>query len=151
MACPYFMPVAKLENGAGRIPPGCPSDVVGADIARHPATKDSCLTGQCSNPSATSDTPVAALVARRTRRGMRSGSRFQRPPISTREKSLQDVLMSRSVRFASSTFASARHLPVSHGELEFDLLQASWLHKHDDLRMQKMAECFLESYLKKKA
>jgi hypothetical protein len=43
------------------------------------------------------------------------------------------------------------HLPVEHGDLEFDLSRASWLRPHDDARVQKMAECFLESYLKKKA
>jgi hypothetical protein len=43
------------------------------------------------------------------------------------------------------------HRPVEHGDLEFDLAQAAWLRRHDDARIQKMAECFLESYLKKKA
>lgn len=43
------------------------------------------------------------------------------------------------------------HLPVEHGDLEFDLSQAAWLRCHDDARVQKMAECFLDSYLKKKA
>ena len=43
------------------------------------------------------------------------------------------------------------HRPVEHGDLEFDLAQAVWLRRHDDARIQKMAECFLESYLKKKA
>jgi hypothetical protein len=43
------------------------------------------------------------------------------------------------------------HLPVDHGELEFDLVHALWLCRHDDPRVQKMAECFLDSYLKKKA
>ena len=43
------------------------------------------------------------------------------------------------------------HRPVEHGDLEFDLAQATWLRRHDDARVQKMAECFLESYLKKKA
>jgi len=35
--------------------------------------------------------------------------------------------------------------------LEFDLSRAIWLQRHEDARIQKMAECFLESYLKKKA
>ncbi len=43
------------------------------------------------------------------------------------------------------------HRPVEHGDLEFDLSRATWLRRHDDARIQKMAECFLESYLKKKA
>jgi hypothetical protein len=43
------------------------------------------------------------------------------------------------------------HRPVENGDLEFDLAQAAWLQRHDDPRIQKMAECFLQSYLKKKA
>jgi len=43
------------------------------------------------------------------------------------------------------------HLPVEDGTLEFDLPQAAWLCRHDDPRIQKMAECFLDSYLKRKA
>jgi hypothetical protein len=42
------------------------------------------------------------------------------------------------------------HQPTEHGNLEFDLTQSAWRRKHDDARIQKMAECFLESYLKKK-
>jgi len=43
------------------------------------------------------------------------------------------------------------HRPVAHGELDFDLTQATWMQRHDDPRIQKMADCFLQSYLKKKA
>src|SRR5262249_47830045 len=42
------------------------------------------------------------------------------------------------------------HRPVEHGELVFDVAANSWLKLHTDARIQKMAECFLESYLKKK-
>lgn len=41
--------------------------------------------------------------------------------------------------------------PAGRGELEFDLSTATWLRRHDDARVQKMAECFLESYLHKKS
>ena len=53
--------------------------------------------------------------------------------------------------FSSVMFANAIIRPVEHGDLEFDLSQAVWVRRHDDVRIQKMAECFLESYLKKKA
>jgi hypothetical protein len=43
------------------------------------------------------------------------------------------------------------HRPVVHGELRFQLQSGEWLERHEDARVQKMAECFLESYLKKKA
>jgi hypothetical protein len=42
------------------------------------------------------------------------------------------------------------HRPVTQGELEYDPAGAIWLRCHDDPRMQKMAECFLDSYLEKR-
>ena len=41
--------------------------------------------------------------------------------------------------------------PAGQGELEFDLSTTTWLRRHEDARIQKMAECFLESYLKKRS
>lgn len=43
------------------------------------------------------------------------------------------------------------HRPVEHGQLQFDTAQSEWLKRHVDARIQKMAECFLESYFRKKA
>jgi hypothetical protein len=42
------------------------------------------------------------------------------------------------------------HRPVEHGMLEFDVTHATWPIRHNDERVQKMAECFLESYLTKR-
>lgn len=38
------------------------------------------------------------------------------------------------------------HRPGEHGTLEFDLLACCWAKPHDDARMQRMAECFVEAY-----
>jgi hypothetical protein len=40
------------------------------------------------------------------------------------------------------------HLPVESGDLIFDLSVAVWLLRHRDPRVQKMAECFVDAYLK---
>lgn len=42
------------------------------------------------------------------------------------------------------------HHPIAHGDLSIDLATNQWLCGHEDVRIQKMAECFLDSYLKKK-
>jgi hypothetical protein len=42
------------------------------------------------------------------------------------------------------------HRPVEHGQLEFDLIESRWPRPHSDARVQKMAECFLTSYLTRK-
>jgi hypothetical protein len=42
------------------------------------------------------------------------------------------------------------HRPVEHGTLEFDVFEALWAEPHADSRVQRMAECFLESFLEKR-
>jgi hypothetical protein len=42
------------------------------------------------------------------------------------------------------------HRPVEHGVLVFDIAKARWELLHRDNRVQRMAECFLESYLEKR-
>ena len=41
----------------------------------------------------------------------------------------------------------AAHLPAEHGKLEYDLTVSRWVSPHADPRIQKMADCFLQSYL----
>jgi hypothetical protein len=41
------------------------------------------------------------------------------------------------------------HRPREHGTLEYDTVAARWIFSHSDARIQKMAECHLESYLSK--
>jgi hypothetical protein len=40
--------------------------------------------------------------------------------------------------------------PAGQGELEFDLSTTTWIRGHEDARIQKMAECFVESYRSKR-
>lgn len=42
------------------------------------------------------------------------------------------------------------HRPVEHGMLDFDAIAARWIERHRDPRVQRMAECFVESFLQKK-
>lgn len=42
------------------------------------------------------------------------------------------------------------HLPGEHGTLEYDVPAARWLSPHPDPRIQKMAECYVQSYLLRK-
>ena len=42
------------------------------------------------------------------------------------------------------------HTPAAHGMLEFDAAAGRWSSLHADGRIQKMAECFLEAYLRRK-
>jgi hypothetical protein len=41
------------------------------------------------------------------------------------------------------------HRPGQHGRLEYLVDRRTWLQPHPDRRIQKMAECFVESYFQK--
>jgi hypothetical protein len=44
------------------------------------------------------------------------------------------------------SFACERaSLPAGHGELLYDKINGSWLQPHDDARLQRMAECYLDT------
>ena len=42
------------------------------------------------------------------------------------------------------------HRPARHGNLEYDVDRQQWISSHADLRIQKMVECYVQSYLKRK-
>ena len=44
----------------------------------------------------------------------------------------------------------AKHLPVAHGHMEYDCILNRWTVPVSDLRIQKLAECFLHSYLERR-
>ena len=70
-----------------------------------------------------------------------------------------------SVRFAARTLEGEKgnrgriqvryvcergHRPAEHGMLEFDPAEVRWEQRHPDGRVQRMAECFLQSYVDKR-
>jgi hypothetical protein len=152
MACPYFMPVERLENGSwphpSRLPLGggwrghCTASGHEGEIPSQDILEEFCNLGYASGcvwaPRERTWDAVRFAVA---------------PPADSGERGKEGI--SRSAALASTLrlrFACERnHRPVAHGELEFDVPRATWLRRHDDARIQKMAECFLDSYLQKKA
>lgn len=150
MACPYFMPTERIENGnwphPGRLPLGCG------------------WSGHCTAPGHEGEAPPQDILEAFCNLGYASSCAWApqqrswdavRFAVSARgsaegEKAL-DVERG-PARILRMTYVCERdHLPVEHGELRFDLAQAAWLNPHADVRIQKMAQCFLESYLQKKA
>jgi hypothetical protein len=45
----------------------------------------------------------------------------------------------------------ANHRPQEHGTLEYDPAAGRWRSSHHDIRIQKMAECYLEAYLERRS
>ena len=146
LACPFFMPVAKLENGGwphpARLPLGCG------------------WSGHCTAPGHENEIPSEDVLESFCNLGCARGCawaplertsdavRFavSRPPSNKRPGS--DAATPSSI-LRLTYICELDHRPAGHGELEFDLVQGTWLLRHGDARVQKMAECFLESCLRK--
>ena len=144
------MPVERLENGSWPHPARLP---LGAGWQGHctapnhqGATPDQhileafCNLGYASScPWAPSDRPSDAV-------------RFAvAAPLNGSTNSVEGATGALAGILRLQFVCEKAHLPAEHGELQIDLRTSTWLRRHDDPRIQKMAECFLESYLRKKS
>ena len=147
MACPYFMPVTKLENGSWPHP------------ARLPLGSGWC--GHCTAPGHEGELPLQDVLEAFCNLGYASSCSWAPPErvwdavrfvvSALRDSAGRDEALAGAARTLFLRYVCERnHAPVEHGVLEFDLSRATWIRGHDDARVQKMAECFLESYLKRK-
>jgi hypothetical protein len=133
VACPFFMPVKKFEEGVWphpfRLPLGTPWQ------------------GRCTAPGseATISTPseleqcnlgYASTCPRLPRERQWDAVRFS---VSSEHDS----------RVCLTYVCEKNHLPGSDGRLEFSITADRWVTSHCDARIQKMAECFLESWRSK--
>jgi hypothetical protein len=142
VACPFFMPTDKLENGAWlhaeRLPLGCG------------------WTGHCTAPGHEGTAPLQRELRDFCNLGYASSC------VRLPQQRIWDSVrfsaraLEKDERKASSSFIQIRyscerdHRPVEHGALEFDPVQSRWTHLHHDNRVQRMAECFLQSYIAKR-
>lgn len=142
MACPFFLPINKLENAgwlhAHRLPLGagwagrCTSPTHEDAKLSNEELREFCNLGYASR--------CARLPRERAWDSVRFGAKFanrEHPEPST------DRIILRYI-------CERAHRPAAHGLLEFHLSRGEWGRKHPDLRIQRLAECFLESWLKKK-
>jgi hypothetical protein len=140
VACPFFLPMEKLENGnwahAARLPLGCG------------------WSGQCMAPGYEGVVPLQEELREFCNLGYAESC--TRLP---KERAWD------SVRFGARTMSDGNggagwvqvhyvcergHRPAEHGVLEFLAAESRWREPHRDSRMQRMAECFLESYMEKR-
>lgn len=143
MACPYFMPTARLENGTWPHPARLP---LGAGWAGH-----------CAAPGHEGEMPTQDVLEAFCNLGYASGCAWAPKDRSCDAVRFAVLAPGRTAkeRDARSCVVRLRyvcernHRPVSDGELEFDRARACWIKPHDNPGVQKMAECFLESYLRR--
>ena len=145
------MPVAKLENGSwphpARLPLGCG------------------WTGHCTAPGHEDAVPPQDVLQAFCNLGYAGicgwapaerrwdAVRFAvASPAKTSRESDPIPAERAPAKILRLTFVYERNnRPAGRGELEFDLSTMTWLRLHEDPRIQKMAECFLDAYLSRRS
>jgi hypothetical protein len=135
LACPFFIPTRRSADGAwlhpSRLPLGAGWD------------------GHCTAPGHHGVIPEPQQVQNECNLGYSSACpRFpaERPwdairfAVSRENESLVQLVY----------VCEKNHLPAEHGNLEYRVQHAQWAVAHPDPRIQKKAECFLESWLERK-
>ena len=132
MACPFFMPTSKLDDGGWLHPSRLP--LGGGWI------------GQCSAPGHEGAEPTNQEVRELCNLGYAAGcARLpeERPYDAVRFSIAHD----RGAQLGLWFVCESRHRPAGHGILEYDVSLGQWTSSHPDVRIQTMAECYLQSYL----
>jgi hypothetical protein len=142
VACPFFMPIEKLEGGswlhAHRLPLGggwnghCTAPGHEGEAPSEEELRDFCNLG------------YAEGCGRLPRRREWDSIRFDARTLPGEGKSATNG------RIQLRYVCERGHRPAEHGILEFDVATTRWERSHRDHRVQRMAECFLEAYLDKR-
>jgi len=140
VACPFFMPIEKIENGtwlhSSRLPLG------------------GGWSGHCTAPGHEGETPSAEELHQFCNLGY--AKQCARLPLERLYDSVRFGLRITAAEDAGSQRIQVRyicereHLPADHGLLEFDPAQGRWTKPHPDARVQRMSECFVAAYFEKR-
>lgn len=134
MACPFFMPTRRSEDGGWLHPSRLP---MGGGWQGH-----------CTAPGQEGVLPTSDQLREFCNLGYAASC-----PRFPRERAWDAVRFSvaRDHRHRVMLWyvCEADYRPAEHGTLEYDNALACWITGHRDARIQKMAECYLESYFQK--
>jgi len=135
MACPFFFPQHRIENSpwphAVRLPLGaawtgcCTAAGHAGEQPSDEELKDGCNLGYARNCS--------RLPANRSTDAVRFS-----------------IARDRDLKLSVQFVCELAHAPAANGMLEFDCNSGQWRTTHADSRIQRMAECYVESYLQRR-
>ncbi len=134
VACPYFMPTERIDDGAWIHP------------ARLPLGGG--WTGICTAPGHENETPSPEQVRDCCNLGYAQACTF-RPPKPDCDSVRFGVAGDSADAVIVCYVCEKRHLPAEHGTLEYNKANG-WSRVHPDRRIQKMAECYLAAYFLRK-
>ena len=134
MTCPFFMPTRRSEGSAWFHPERLPLG--------------SGWEGHCTAPGHEGVVPDPRRLQEDCSLGY--AATCPRLPAGRAWDAIRFAVTGENEAQVCVTYACERnHLPAEHGNLEYRVRDAAWAAHHPDPRIQKMAECFLESWLRK--
>ena len=132
MACPFFVPIERFETSLWPHPVRLPL----GDLWR----------GQCGAPGHEGEQPTEEELQNSCNLGY---ARCPRLPQGRHCDAVRfGLALERTTRLRVQYVLEAQHGPAGHGELEFDLSGHDCVAPHPDPLLQRMAECFVASYLR---
>jgi hypothetical protein len=129
------MPTSKLEDGGWLHPARLP--LGGGWI------------GQCSAPGHEGAEPTDQELRELCNLGYAAGCP-RLPAARTCDAVRFSIASDRGAQLLMWFVYESGHRPAGHGMLEYDLSLGQWISAHSDARIQKMAECYLQSYLRRR-
>jgi hypothetical protein len=132
MACPYFLPQKRIEN------PPWP----------HPARLPlgDAWSGCCTAPGHDGVRPTDEELKDGCNLGY--ARHCARLPVSRAADAVRfSVARDRDHKLSVQFVCEIGYAPAAHGMLQFDAAAGRWSSEHADARIQKMAECYVETYL----
>jgi hypothetical protein len=135
LACPFFMPTHKAEDGVWFHPSRLP-----LGQGWH---------GYCTAPGHDGVIPEAHQLQNECSLGYSSAC--PRFPVERAWDAVRFAVSRESESMIQLVYVCEKnHLPAEHGNLEYRVRDVQWAVAHPDPRIQKKAECFLESWLERK-
>ena len=130
MACPFFVPLEILNDGTWLHPARLP---LGAGWR-----------GSCS-ATAEEFTPDDATIHSFCNLGYAAGC--PRLPADRDWDAIRFSVARTSVdQITLNYICESAHAPAQHGRLIFDRVQARWINPHTDPRVNRLANCYLETF-----
>jgi hypothetical protein len=132
MACPFFMPTERLLEGSWMHPARLP---LGAG-----------WNGHCCSPK--NEGAALSVEVIQNFCNMGYASTCSHLPEDRQVDSVRfGVAHDRGSSIALWYSCEREYRPAGHGKLEYNFAMNAWVVSHTDVRIQKMAECYMQSYL----
>lgn len=132
LACPYFFPERRLEDGRWLHPARLP---LGGGWF-----------GQCHAPGCEGQLPSDEELHEFCNLGYATNCR-RLPKERSSDAVRFSVVRDGGERVVLLFVFESGHHPAGHGNIEYDCVNREWISAHPEPRIQQMAQCYLESYL----